>query len=1152
MRNKYFSILAFTVLIVLLTSMMALYAQGDAINTDALLHDSRDDLYRTPGGAAPFNTLVLLRLRAAANDLDSVNIRVYNTLQEAAAVVPMTVVATTPDGYDLWEGAIDVGEETTVLWYRFILTRGGQTIFYEDDTLPNGENYFAANEGGVGTVYTESPDLSYQIAVYDPEFYTPEWFRNAVVYQIFPDRFRNGDKTNDPSDGSDVFYGDYPLIFHETWNEPPVDGRRVQTPNGQGYFNSDFYGGDLAGITEKLEYLQRLGVTAIYLNPIFEARSNHRYDTADYLAIDPMLGTLEDFRTLVSEADALGMQIILDGVFNHMSSDSRYFDRYGRFDDVGACESIESDYRPWFVFVQPQAAQPSPCDGGEDGLSYYVSWAGFDSIPKINNNIFATRSFFIQGDDSVAATWGAEGIGGWRLDVAGDIDNGRDPDNSYWERFRRAVREINPETVIIGEEWNDATEWLLGDEWDTVMNYRYRRGIVGFVRGTDFVDNDGRISGLTVSQFDGLVRSVQEDYPPMAYYAMMNLLDSHDTSRLLFTLDNNRRTQQLAALIQFTLPGAPTVYYGDEIALDAISLPEPGSVTLQDDPYNRAPFPWDDEPGNAYPPADQTMFDYYAALAALRRQNPALSEGAMITLAADDATGLYAFLRVDRETENGVLVAANMGSEAQTATLNFQGLLPINGTMTSVFGSEAFSTGEGSAQITLPARTGDVWLLVHTEDNLMVVEPPARVDASGGAGQVTLNWSAVDDAAAYMIYRSPVASGGFEPILDLPVTQTTYVDETVTSGFVYYYAIASVNPLRVYGDLSESVMAVPSIPIDAAFYLGELPETVELAYGETVELQVGIRIEGVTEADGAAPGVRVNAGMFPTGTDLQEVNWLPMQHVGEQDGADVYSIALAPSQAGDFQLAAGVSTNAGQNFEIVMLDDDSFPTLTVEAGDDTTPPDAPATVNIGRASVTGVELEWEAVDDSGLSAYRVYRTPEDGETQLLAELAPDASEYQDIAVLDGQRFTYAVSAVDAGLNESALVETDEVLIERQLVPVTFVAEVPAATNSDVYIAGNFGTEQLPLWDPVGIVMEQLDDTHWAVTLNLPEGAALEYKFVRGTWDAVEKGTECEEIANRTLSINIDSLGELMTDIVPDGSYLVNHTIAKWRDLDACG
>src|SRR5690606_35402076 len=201
-------------------------AQG-GIDLDALYHDSRSDLYRTPGGAAPFGSTVTLRLRAAAGDLDSATVRVFNTLRDRQDLIPMAVVATTPEGYDLWEAQIEVGNAPTILWYRFIVTKGTQTVYYEDDQRLDGDGpYLAENEGGPGAVYTRSPDLSYQITVYDPAFTTPEWMRNAVVYQIFPDRFRNGDPFNDFADGSDTFYGSLPLIFHETWNEPPVDPRQ--------------------------------------------------------------------------------------------------------------------------------------------------------------------------------------------------------------------------------------------------------------------------------------------------------------------------------------------------------------------------------------------------------------------------------------------------------------------------------------------------------------------------------------------------------------------------------------------------------------------------------------------------------------------------------------------------------------------------------------------------------------------------------------------------------------------------------------------------------------------------------------------------------------------------------------------------------------
>ncbi|MBN1678718.1 MAG: alpha amylase N-terminal ig-like domain-containing protein, partial [Anaerolineae bacterium] len=263
------TLVGLSVLVVSLLPLVNLAAQADdGINPAALLHDSRDDLYRVPGGAVPVGTNVKLRFRTAAGDVDEVLVRLWNAVEGEQALLPMDVVATTPDGYDLWELTLNTGRKPTVLWYRFLVNKGGETLYYEDDTrLDEGTgNLIASREGGPGTVYTQSPDLSYQITVYDPAFTTPEWMRNAVIYQIFPDRFRDGDLSNDPVDGTVLFYGSNPLIFHETWNEPPVDPREEGPYQNQ--WNQDFFGGDLAGITEELDYLQALGVTAIYLNPI--------------------------------------------------------------------------------------------------------------------------------------------------------------------------------------------------------------------------------------------------------------------------------------------------------------------------------------------------------------------------------------------------------------------------------------------------------------------------------------------------------------------------------------------------------------------------------------------------------------------------------------------------------------------------------------------------------------------------------------------------------------------------------------------------------------------------------------------------------------------------------------------------------------------
>jgi len=1122
------------------------------IDRDVLLHDSTDTLYRTPGGAVPVMSTVTLRFSTLAGDVDSVTVRVWDALAEQQHMLPMAVVTTTPGGFDLWETTLDVGDTPTIYWYRFIVTKGGDTLFYEDDIRPGADGaYFPANESGRGRAYESSPDLSWQITVYDPDFYTPEWMRNAVVYQIFPDRFRNGDPSNDPADDSITFYESDSVIFHETWNEPPVDPR--QPGPYQDRWNVDFFGGDLAGITEQLDYLQDLGVTAIYLNPIFEARSNHRYDTADYKAIDPILGDMETFRTLVAEADKRGMVLILDGVFNHMSSDSPAFDRYHRYDEDGACESLESPYRLWFFFVPPQGQQPSPCVDNPQGATYYVSWAGYDSIPKIDNEANGPRLTFFLGRNSVVNTWGREGIGGWRLDVGGDIDSG--PGSDFWEGFRVAVRNANPEGVIIGEEWGNASKWLLGDEWDSVMNYRLRRGILGYVREFDYTDNDANgdnvIHALTPSQLDTLIRDIESDYPPMAYHAMMNILDSHDTARLRFVAGDSQR-QQLAALLQFTLPGAPTIYYGDEIALDAPSVDDNG--VLQDDPYNRAPYPWPDASGDAsgaaYGPPDEAMLSFYQQLAALRHANSALREGDMITLVTDDDFGVYAFLRVDAAAGSAALVVTNKYSFEQTVTLNlaghlpngFPGHLPDGLTLDGVFRDESITVGSEPVDITISANSGDVWSAV-TGTPFPAATPPANLTAIGADGSVTLGWDAAADVDSYIVYRSPVATGGFTPASDV-LTDPAFIDENVINGYAYYYAVASVID-GLPGDLSASVAAIPSAPVATTVYVPtSAPDHVTLAYGLTTQIEAGVQVTGATESP--ARGVRAEAALVPEDGDIADADWQPMQYVASEEMTDYYAATLPVTASGTFMQIARFSANAGESWIIVTLPDGTFPVLAVDAPADADPPGEPASAEIVQTSLAGVILAWEASPADDVAAYRIYRTVDDVTAPLVDIPAGEELTHTDKTVVQGGVYGYAITAVDGALNESAPVPAGETRVERRRIPVTFVVTVPDYTSQGeggLVIAGDFGTDSLPFWDPAGIPMEQIDDQHWTVTLEIPEGNKLQYKYARGTWDAVEKGPECEEIANRTLTVEVPP-GE--DSLLVDGDL-----VAKWRDLDKC-
>ncbi|MDY7041317.1 MAG: alpha-amylase family glycosyl hydrolase [Chloroflexota bacterium] len=566
---------------------------------DGLGHNSRDDLYRVPWGAVTTGTPVTLRFRTFHDDVTDVTLRVWSTAAGAQTLYPMELVATTDDepyGYDYWQATISAQDEPTILWYRFIVRDGTDEDFYEDDDL---------FDGGWGTTYDDSPDYSFQIDVYQPDFQTPDWMKNAVVYQIFPDRFYNDHRGNDPKPSDPTVY-EIPVLTKSWDTDLPEGYCRAyegvicdEEPQGR-----DFYGGDLKGVRKKLDYLENLGVTAIYFNPIFMAPSNHLYDTTDYYQIDSYLGPYGAYQSLVKQAEQRGIHIILDGVFNHTSSDSLYFDRYSRYKSVGAYESQDSEFYDWYTFnVWPDD---------------YNSWWGFESLPVLTE-IQEVRDFIYGDEDSVARWWIKDGASGWRLDVAPDKSH------EWWQEFRPRVKSVNPDAVIIGENWDDASPWLLGNEFDSTMNYRFRRALIGFVNGDTQDPNQGFIRGLNPDQFNSVLQSIKEDYPPPAFAATMNLVGTHDTQRILWALTPGARNREekefnaanlaegkaklkLLAIVQMTLPGAPTIYYGDEVGL-----------TGDTDPDDRRPFPWGSE--------DVDLLDHYQALIGLRNQYTFLRTG---------------------------------------------------------------------------------------------------------------------------------------------------------------------------------------------------------------------------------------------------------------------------------------------------------------------------------------------------------------------------------------------------------------------------------------------------------------------------------------------------------------------------------------------
>ncbi len=715
-----------------------------ATDTTGFYHNTFDPFYRSSEGAVPENTQLTLRFRTLhSTGVYAVALRAY-LFDTAAGSTTGPVDTNMPfeqnlvnsaAEYDVWKATVAMPSTPTVYYYKFHVTQGSTSGFYSDDYL---DDYDNLNKDGPGAATDSEPLDSFQVTVYDPNFQTPQWMANANVYQIFPDRFRNGDPTNDycvarSSAGCPSFYGASAAstIAVTPWNTLLCD------PNNQGSscygnFGEIFYGGDLLGIQNELDYIQNLGFDTIYLTPIFEASSNHRYDTDDYLTVDPALGGNAAFTSLINEMSHRGMRVILDGVFNHASSDSTYFNRYNRFPNVGACQSLTSPYRAWFHFNDNNV----PCASAD-----YPGWDGFDGLPSFDHTQTAVQNFFY-GDPaaSVMANWYNAGASGWRFDVAPDPNF----PHSWWVATRSAAKTYKSDGPLIGEIWPNASQWLAGDQLDSTMNYRFRRNVTGFARGqygwVDDNDNgNDSIVPLTPSQFDAANRAVRDDYPPQATSAMMNLLDSHDTNRALYVLteqgDNGlaqaKQRLELAALFQFTYIGAPTVFYGDEAAINAPSRYNSSNGPVGD-PYARAPYPWPDQSGDPtiYGPPDRSVIAFYTRLAHLRKQYPVLSSGTFVTLLTGDtqqpsnAANTYAYARVGSNNQTAI-VALNNGSNTNTPSIPVAAYYSNGATLQDALSGATYTVSGGNVSLTLNPISG-----------VVLLPNPASVDLTPPTGSI--------------------------------------------------------------------------------------------------------------------------------------------------------------------------------------------------------------------------------------------------------------------------------------------------------------------------------------------------------------------------------------------------------------------------------
>ncbi len=628
-------------------------------------HNSRMEFYRNPFGAVTTGTKVKLRLGISQGGIPDF-VRVHYQFLGEKHFLNMAYIYEI-GGFCIYETELVTPDRVGNLWYYFEISNANGRIYYA-----NNKNRL----GGIGDIYFEEPQNLYQITVYSSEFKTPKWFKNTIVYQIFPDRFANG--TGD-------FLSERNDIIKRNWGELPYYKKEQF---GGEYLANDFFGGNLKGIIDNLDYLVDLGVGTIYLNPIFKANSNHKYDTGNYMEIDPSFGTNEDFSLLCEKAKEYGIRIILDGVFNHTGSDSIYFNKEGKYDSIGAYQSKASKYYKWYNF--------------NNWPNEYDSWWGMKTLPNINENSEDYQNYILKDDDSVVKHWIKQGAGGWRLDVVDELPG------FFVKELRKAVKSVDEDAVIIGEVWEDASnkcsygetrEYFLGEELDSVMNYPLRSALIDFAK-----------NNVNAEEFDNRIMSIKENYPRQAYYSLLNILSTHDVERIITAVssapDKNSVNKDFMAefklsdeeyqkalkkvkqivIMQMLMPGVPCIYYGDEIGMQGYG-----------DPFCRQCFDWDNK--------NIDLKDWYSTTMKLRKSYHAFIGGEFEAIYK--INNGYGFIRwIDDDIH---IVCSNFSDTNEyfrldLARFNIRELELENGLFEEHYNSE-----EGIYYINMPARETKVF-----------------------------------------------------------------------------------------------------------------------------------------------------------------------------------------------------------------------------------------------------------------------------------------------------------------------------------------------------------------------------------------------------------------------------------------------------------
>ncbi len=668
----------------------------------SIVHDSRNGDKQpfgaiTPGTLVNFGFNALLGISKATLVIDKRRLEGNQEVLEYSPVVRIAMQGNRNTTTERWQ-ADYAFDSTAIYGYWFELEVNGQLYAYQN----NSDTVYWTREkgsGGKGAIEPHVADAQgykrirrFRLTSYAANFVVPDWAQDAVYYYIFPERFRNGNKANDPRPGTRR-YQDKAVEFHNNWNDPPW---KPNTGDGSdSVYNNDFFGGDLEGIIQKLDYIKTLGANVIYMTPIFKAASNHKYDTADYLQIDPDFGTNADFVRLTEQARLRGIRVMLDVSLNHTGADSKYFDRFGNFAGANQSKSElgsfyngkinpQSPYSDWYVFDASQ----------KETDKQFKGWVGVSDLPELNKNSASYRRFAYKAPDSVTRSWLTKGASGWRMDVAPWV-----PDE-FWREWRKAVKATDPNAMTVAETWFESGKYFLGDTFDSTMNYIFRGVVLDYAMG-------GNAKKLYAQ-----MELMREMYPKQAFYALMNLVSSHDQARALHvfgwkqegenatvshstTAAQNTRAIELAkqrlrfaTLFQMLYPGSPAIYYGDEAA-----------VTGGDDPFNRGTYPWEDQGGKP----DLQMIEEFKRFTKLRHDHSILRRGTInAPLVADNH--VIALLR--QFNNEWAITATNNANESKTIRIQLPKNIAANANFLEVLSAKTVSAREGFIDVTIEAMSG--------------------------------------------------------------------------------------------------------------------------------------------------------------------------------------------------------------------------------------------------------------------------------------------------------------------------------------------------------------------------------------------------------------------------------------------------------------